>query len=335
MNNQIERAQELLSRLQEILRDGAINALVKQGYGNWLHDREDGGLWDVSSLEKARNQVNNLLEYDGPALKDAHHAVLFDIKKGRLGLVVCHEGAHPGLKASIMEFEFLQESIIEDMIGLGAIQVYRDGEFGPFNTKLGDLASVTTECVELILLHNDWEAGRWASYGGGKITIFNQDPFFPEILFNIRRVNFLLSQILDSIGTVGGAETVLVGADRPAIVSPTRQEKPQENDQPQPNPIRWIAPDNAFADLIVELRKKGYIAAGSDMEALEMAAPHFENVNKDPRVLIQGLSGKTANGGRDFEDIPPCKDIKPDQQAGNFSTIPAAKKRRKERSATK
>ena len=94
--------------------------------------------------------------------------------------------------------------------------------------------------------------------------------------------------------------------------------------------IRWISVDNAFADLIVELRKKGYIAADNDTEALEMAAPHFTDVNRNARVLIQGLGGKNRSGGRNFESIPPSKDKIPQFHRANLPEYPRKKEKEAE-----
>ena len=102
-----------------------------------------------------------------------------------------------------------------------------------------------------------------------------------------------------------------------------------------PQKIRWIAPDNAFADLIVELKRKGYIAAGSDMEALSMAAPHFENVNQDAETLWKGLKNKDTFGNRQFSDMPDIKDLDSTKLEGKFSEIPPAKKRRKPKNTSK
>jgi hypothetical protein len=77
--------------------------------------------------------------------------------------------------------------------------------------------------------------------------------------------------------------------------------------------IRWIGTDVDFADLIFELRSKGYIEAASDNAALECAAPHFENVNQDARVLLQGKANQRNLG----------------KEEGTFSCIPIAKKRKR------
>ncbi len=110
---------------------------------------------------------------------------------------------------------------------------------------------------------------------------------------------------------------------------------------PPPNGdlIRWIAPDNAFADLIVELRKKGYIAATSDTEALNIAAPHFTDVNRDGDTLLQGVNNReylgTGRGKASFKEIPAASDLNPKKTQGNFSSIPQARRRRRSKAETK
>jgi hypothetical protein len=96
--------------------------------------------------------------------------------------------------------------------------------------------------------------------------------------------------------------------------------------------IRWIAPDNAFADLIVELVEKGYIAAATKTEALNIAAPHFTDVNRDGDILLQGLNNKaylgTGRGKASFSGIPAASELNPKKPQGNFSSIPRARRRR-------
>jgi len=192
-----------------------------------------------------------------------------------------------------------------------------------------------------ILEHHNWSEEYWHefSFSKGKIYIYFQEIFFPETLFNVRRVNFLLSQTPNFIEAVAGAETSAVDADQPQIIAPIQQDKPRENDQPQPDLIRWIAPDNAFADLIVELRKKGYIAATSDTEALNIAAPHFTDVNRDGDTLLQGVNNKeylgTGRGKASFKEIPAASDLNPKKTQGNFSSIPQARRRRRSKAETK
>ena len=75
----------------------------------------------------------------------------------------------------------------------------------------------------------------------------------------------------------------------------------------------WKSTDNSFAELMVELHKKGYIDGQSPMEVLGAVAPLFENVNPDGRTLWQGISNRSHKGNR-------------------FSCIPAAPKARKKTS---
>ena len=72
----------------------------------------------------------------------------------------------------------------------------------------------------------------------------------------------------------------------------------------------WNSTDNSFAELMVELHKKGYIDGQSPMEVLGAVAPLFENVNPDGRTLWQGIANRSHKGNR-------------------FSCIPAAPKARK------
>jgi hypothetical protein len=75
----------------------------------------------------------------------------------------------------------------------------------------------------------------------------------------------------------------------------------------------WNSTDNSFAELMVELHKKGYIDGQSPMEVLGAVAPLFENVNPDGRTLWQGIANRSHKGNR-------------------FSCIPAAPKARKKTS---
>lgn len=72
----------------------------------------------------------------------------------------------------------------------------------------------------------------------------------------------------------------------------------------------WNSTDNSFAELMLELHKKGYIDGQSPMEVLGTVAPLFENVNPDGRTLWQGIANRSHKGNR-------------------FSCIPAAPKARK------
>ena len=72
----------------------------------------------------------------------------------------------------------------------------------------------------------------------------------------------------------------------------------------------WNSTDNSFAELMVELHKKGYIDGQSPMEVLGAVAPLFENVNPDGRTLWQGIANRSHKGNR-------------------FACIPAAPKARK------
>jgi hypothetical protein len=65
----------------------------------------------------------------------------------------------------------------------------------------------------------------------------------------------------------------------------------------------WKSTDNSFAELMVELHKKGYIEGQSPMEILGAVAPLFENVNPDGRTLWQGISNRAHKGNR-FSCIP-------------------------------
>jgi hypothetical protein len=65
----------------------------------------------------------------------------------------------------------------------------------------------------------------------------------------------------------------------------------------------WNSTDNSFAELMVELHKKGYIDGQSPMEVLGTVAPLFENVNPDGRTLWQGISNRSHKGNR-FSCIP-------------------------------
>jgi hypothetical protein len=65
----------------------------------------------------------------------------------------------------------------------------------------------------------------------------------------------------------------------------------------------WKSTDNSFAELMVELHKKGYIEGQSPMEVLGAVAPLFENVNPDGRTLWQGISNRAHKGNR-FSCIP-------------------------------
>jgi hypothetical protein len=75
----------------------------------------------------------------------------------------------------------------------------------------------------------------------------------------------------------------------------------------------WNSTDNSFAELIVELHKKGYIDGQSPMDVLGAVAPLFDNVNPDGRTLWQGIANRSHKGNR-------------------FSCIPAAPKARKKTS---
>ena len=65
----------------------------------------------------------------------------------------------------------------------------------------------------------------------------------------------------------------------------------------------WSSTDNSFAELIVELHKKGYIDGQSPMDVLAAVAPLFENVNPDGRTLWQGIANRAHKGNR-FASIP-------------------------------
>ena len=92
----------------------------------------------------------------------------------------------------------------------------------------------------------------------------------------------------------------------PPIVDLPIAIQPRESSRPV-----WKSTDNSFAELIVELHKKGYIEGQSPMEVLGAVAPLFENVNPDGRTLWQGISNRAHKGNR-------------------FACIPAAPKARKQ-----
>lgn len=161
MNKQIECAQELLSRLQEILRDTAINALVR-GRSYCARPIVSGNGEDMSySLEKCRSEIFGSLDDDlsREALLYGDKAILFEIKDGTLREVLCPEDVGAPLRASIMEFHFLQESVIEDITELSQILIFRNlsKEFANLYFNLAELARVTCECVQQIIRHHDWK----------------------------------------------------------------------------------------------------------------------------------------------------------------------------------
>lgn len=86
--------------------------------------------------------------------------------------------------------------------------------------------------------------------------------------------------------------------------------------------IPWCAPENAFAELMSELWKKGYISADSDSDALKKTAPHF-TVNEDTEVLRKGLSLKRQTSAN-FDRIPKAGELK---ESDNFSGIKPGRKR--------
>ena len=80
--------------------------------------------------------------------------------------------------------------------------------------------------------------------------------------------------------------------DLPIVIQPLESKRPV-----------WSSTDNSFAELMVELHKKGYIEGQSPMEVLGAVAPLFENVNPDGRTLWQGISNRAHKGNR-FSCIP-------------------------------
>jgi hypothetical protein len=158
------------------------------------------------------------------------------------------------------------------------------------------------------------------------ITLYRETYLYPEIIHNIARVNKIL---LDEIANKSKNQ-------KTAVAEPELFNNGSNNHY---SPIRWIAPDNAFADLIVELVEKGYIAAATKTEALNIAAPHFTDVNRDGDILLQGLNNKaylgTGRGKASFSGIPAASELNPKKPQGNFSSIPRARRRRGAKAETK
>lgn len=78
----------------------------------------------------------------------------------------------------------------------------------------------------------------------------------------------------------------------------------------------WNSSDVDFAQLFVELYKKGYIKGQSPTDVLNTTAPLFENVSPDGHNLWQGIQNRAHKSNR-------------------FSCIPEASKRRKRRTPGK
>ena len=90
-----------------------------------------------------------------------------------------------------------------------------------------------------------------------------------------------------------------------------------------PSKIPWIAPDNAFAEFVSELWKKGYIAADSDADAFKKTAPHF-TVNSNSDTLRKGLALKRDRSSH-FDSIPKASDFEEGEDC--FSGIKPARRR--------
>jgi len=101
-------------------------------------------------------------------------------------------------------------------------------------------------------------------------------------------------------------------------------EEPHSESTSVPSKIPWAAPENAFAELVSELWKKGYIGADSDSDALKKTAPHF-TVNSNIDVLRKGLELKRLSGNSNFDSIPKANDY--EEGTDCFSGIKPARKR--------
>jgi len=88
--------------------------------------------------------------------------------------------------------------------------------------------------------------------------------------------------------------------------------------------IPWIAPDNAFSELVYELWKKGYIGADSESDALKKAAPHF-TVNPDSEILRKGLELKRLSGHSSADLLPQASEF--EEGTDSFSSIKPARRR--------
>ena len=100
-------------------------------------------------------------------------------------------------------------------------------------------------------------------------------------------------------------------------------ETTQSDSAPSLVKIPWIAPDNAFAEFISELWKKGYIAADSDSDAFKKTAPHF-TVNSNSDTLRKGLKLKRDRSSN-FDSIPKASDYEEGEDC--FSGIKPARRR--------
>jgi len=78
---------------------------------------------------------------------------------------------------------------------------------------------------------------------------------------------------------------------------------------PTHSKIPWIAPDNAFSELISELWKNGYIGADSYSDALKKTAPHF-TVNGNTDTLRKGFELKKVTGSQCFPNVQPARSRK-------------------------
>lgn len=143
----------------------------------------------------------------------------------------------------------------------------------------------------------------------GKLNIVSYDDLEPIAELKLAHAN----DLLDWIQKYATGTSYLQNASK-SSASPALQSI-------EPKKIPWIGTDVDFAALIVELRNKGYIKANSDMAALEFAIPHFDGINTNSRVLLQGKANRQYLGLRTSER--------------SFSCIPVAKQRKKAKPAAK
>jgi len=101
-------------------------------------------------------------------------------------------------------------------------------------------------------------------------------------------------------------------------------EKAQSEPTTALSKIPWIAPDNAFSELVYELWKKGYIGADSESDALKKAAPHF-TVNPDSEILRKGLELKRLSGHSSADLLPQAGEF--EEGTDSFSNIKPARRR--------
>jgi hypothetical protein len=99
-------------------------------------------------------------------------------------------------------------------------------------------------------------------------------------------------------------------------------EKIQQESAPALPKIPWITYESTFAELMTELRRKGYIAAASDTDVLRKTAPHF-TVNQDIDVLRTGLGQRRRNGGLELESMPEAAEVGEDGFS-NMKAVPTS-----------